>query len=430
MMVLVMVSRNTINRDTIKTGFAVALTDTFVKNIKPTGAPAGDKHTDGMGLYLLVKESGKYWRMNYRHLGKQKTLSFGVYPDVTISEARQRRDKARKQLAHEVDPGLAKQEAKQARLAALANTFEAVAQDWLEKTQADRMATTQAKITKWLTHDLFPYIGKMPISTIGPRDVLTALRHMEARGALESAQRVKQHCGNVFRYAVVTGSAERDVTQDLKGALARAVQKHYAAITEPKLAGTLMRSIFDYHGHPNVVAALKLSPLVFCRPGELRSAEWTEIDLDAAEWRIPGSKMKMKTDHLVPLSTQAVEILQGMKLLTGSKRFVFPSIGRSEDRPMSENTVTSALRGMGYGADVHTAHGFRAMARTIMDEVLNERVDLIEHQLAHAVKDPNGRAYNRTAHLPARRAMMQRWADYLDKLRIGADVIALKATAA
>jgi len=255
------------------------------------------------------------------------------------------------------------------------------------------------------------------------------LRHMEARGALDSVQRVKQICGQVFRYAVATGSAERDPTPDVKGALAKHAPAHYAAIADPKQAGDLMRSIFSYPGHPYVIAALKLSPLLFVRPGELRSMEWAEIDLDAAEWRIPGSKMKMKVDHLVPLCTQAVEILKGIKLLTGTRRYVFPSIGRSEDRPMSENTINSALHAMGYGTDKHTAHGFRAMARTIMDEVLEERVDLIEHQLAHAVKDPNGRAYNRTAHLPARRAMMQRWADYLDKLRIGADVIPIRAAA-
>jgi integrase len=231
-------------------------------------------------------------------------------------------------------------------------------------------------------------------------------------------------CGQVFRYAVASGSAERDVTQDLKGALATATPSHFAAITDPKQAGNLMRSIFDYNGHPYTVAALKLTPLVFVRPGELRTAEWAELDLDAAEWRIPGSKMKMKADHLVPLSTQAVEILRSIHPITGHGQYVFPSL-RTGERPMSENTINAALRGMGYAKEVHSAHGFRAMARTIMDEVLGERVDLIEHQLAHAVKDANGRAYNRTSHLPARRVMMQTWADYLDKLRTGADVIRL-----
>lgn len=408
----------------------MALTDTFVKNAKYTGSGLKEKHTDGFGMYLLVMASGKYWRMNYRIDGKQKTLALGVYPDVSLAKARQRRDKAREQLADGIDPGAAKQEAKQARATAQANTFEAVARDWLSKTAADRAVITQNKVTAWLEKDAFPWIGAMPIATIGPRDVLAAVRKIEARGAIDTAHRVTQLCGQVFRYAVATGSAERDVTQDLKGALTKVVKKNYAAITEPKQAGVMMRSIFDYSGHQQVIAALKLSALVFVRPGELRSAEWAEIDLDLAEWRIPGSKMKMKVDHLVPLSTQAVEILQRMKLVSGHRKYVFPSIGRSEDRPMSENTVNSALHGMGITKEMHTAHGFRAMARTIMDEVLEERVDLIEHQLAHAVKDPNGRAYNRTAHLPARRAMMQRWADYLDKLRIGADVIQLRTTAA
>jgi integrase len=409
-------------------GGFMALTDTFVKNTKPT--TAGDKHRDGGGLYLLVNASGKYWRMDYRFAEKRKTLALGVYPDVSLAKARQRRDKAREQLADGIDPGEAKKADKATQAAILANTFERVALEWVGKTKADRMASTQGKVVTWLEKDVFPYIGSKAISTIGPRDVLAALRHMEDRGALDSVQRVKQICGQVFRYAVATGSAERDVTQDLKGVFKKADPGHFAAITDPKQTGDLMRSIFNYTGHAYVIAALKLSPLVFVRPGELRGAEWAEIDLDKAEWVIPASKMKMKVDHLVPLCTQAVGILTGMKALTGTRRFVFPSIGRSEDRCMSENTVNSALHAMGYGTDKHTAHGFRAMARTIMDEVLNERVDLIEHQLAHMVKDPLGTAYNRTKHLPARRVMMQRWADYLDKLRIGADVVAFPVKAA
>ncbi|WP_426145284.1 tyrosine-type recombinase/integrase [Polaromonas sp. DSR2-3-2] len=404
------------------------LTDTFAKNIKHTGAAAGDKHTDGGGMYMLVNAGGKYWRMNYRFDDKRKTLALGVYPAVSLAKARQRRDKARELLAEGIDPSTAKKEDKQAKADAAANTFEMVARDWLAKTAADRMPTTQDKLTSWLEKDVIPFIGKMPISTIGPRDVLAALRKMEARGALDSVQRVKQVCGQVFRYAVATGSAERDVTQDLKGALAKPTAGHFAAITEPKQAGDLMRSIFDYVGHPTTITALKLSPLVFVRPGELRTMEWAEVDLDAAEWRIPGSKMKMKVDHLVPLSKQAAELLRGVQPMTGHGRYVFPSL-RTGERPMSENTINAALRGMGYSAEVHSAHGFRAMARTIMDEVMGERVDLIEHQLAHAVKDVNGRAYNRTAHLPARRVMMQTWADYLDKLRIGADVIPLRTVA-
>lgn len=407
----------------------MALTDTEARNAKPK--EKAYKLTDAQGLYLLVSTTGgKLWRMDYRFADKRKTLSLGTYPTITLLKARQRRDKAREQLADGIDPGAAKQEVKAAQAAILANTFEKVALDWLDKTKADRMASTQGKVTTWLQKDVFPYIGSKPISTIGPRDVLAALRHMETRGALDSVQRVKQICGQVFRYAVATGSAERDVTQDLKGALTKATKKNYPAITDPKQAGELMRSIYSYTGHPYVVAALKLSPLLFVRPGELRSMEWSELDLDAAQWVIPASKMKMKVDHLVPLCTQAVAILQDMKKMTGTRRYVFPSIGRTEGRPMSENTINSALRAMGYASDVHVAHGFRAMARTILDEVLEERVDLIEHQLAHAVKDPNGRAYNRTAHLPARRAMMQRWANFLDDLRIGAEVIQLPTKAA
>jgi integrase len=405
------------------------LTDTFAKNIKHTGAAAGDKHTDGGGMYLLVNASGKYWRMNYRYADKRKTLALGVYPAVSLAKARARRDKARELLADGIDPSTAKQEDKQAKADAAANTFEKVARDWLIKTKAKRAEITHLKVSTWLEKDAFPFIGNLPISTIGPRDVLDkVVRKVEARGAIDTAHRLKQLCGQVFRYAVVTGLAERDVTTDLREALVTKTQKHHAAITEPKQVGDLMRSIFAYTGHPCTVAALKLTPLVFVRPGELRTMEWAELDLDAAEWRIPGSKMKMKVEHVVPLCTQAVELLRSVQPVTGHGRFVFPSL-RTGERPMSENTINGAVRAMGYSKEVHTAHGFRATARTIMDEVLGERVDLIEHQLAHTVKDANGRAYNRTAHLPARRVMMQTWADYLDKLRIGADVIQLRPAA-
>jgi integrase len=267
-----------------------------------------------------------------------------------------------------------------------------------------------------LERDVFPVIGNAPIRTLTPRDVLSCVQRIEARGALDSAHRVKQICGQVFRFAVATALVERDVTADLKGALSVPTKASYAAITDPKKVGALMRSIYDYSGHPYAIAALKLSALLFVRPGELRSAEWAEIDFDGAQWRIPGTKMKMKVDHVVPLSTQALAILRALEPMTGHGKYVFPSI-RTDDRCMSENTVNAALRSMGYTKEVMTAHGFRAMARTILDEVLGERVDLIEHQLAHAVIDPNGRAYNRTAHLPARHTMMQRWADYLDQIR-------------
>lgn len=405
----------------------MALTDTFVKNTKPTDSPAGDKYRDGGGMYLLINAGGKYWRMDYRFADKRKTLALGVYPAVTLAKARQRREKARELLADGVDPGAAKRAERQIKTLAASNTFKAVAEQWLQATTANRASITQDKVTNWLKKDIYPYIGNMPISTIGPRDVLAVARKMEAREVFDSAKRIVQICGQVFRYAVSEGSAERDVTVDLRGALKQAEKKNYAAITDPKEAGDLLRSIFSYSGHLYTVAALKLSPLLFVRPGEMRTAEWSEIDLDAAEWRIPGSKMKMKQDHIVPLPKQAVEILRDLHPITGHGRYVFPSL-RTGERPMSENTINCSLRGMGYSAEVHTAHGFRAMARTILDEVLNQRVDLIEHQLAHAVKDANGRAYNRTAHLPARRLMMQTWADYLDKLRIGADVIQLRTT--
>ena len=405
----------------------MALTDTFVKSAKTTNK-AGEKHSDGGGLYLLVKESGKYWRMNYRFGGKQKTLALGVYPSVSLKAARGKREKAKEQLAAGDDPSIEKRKNLAAKVEASQNTFEVVARVWLKKSQADRVASTQSKVTTWLEKDVFPHIGKLPIADIRPRDVLGALRHMERRGALESVKRVKQICGQVFRFAVAEGSVERDVTQDLKGALEKHKPGHHSAITDPKQAGELMRAIHSYTGTPYTLAALKLLPLVFVRPGELRTAEWSEIDLDTREWRIPGVKMKMKADHIVPLSTQALAILQDLKPITGRGKYVFPSL-RTGERPMSENTVNGALRAMGYAQDVHTAHGFRAMARTILDEVLNQRVDLIEHQLAHKVKDANGTAYNRTAHLPARMLMMQTWADYLDKLRVGGEVIQLKGAA-
>jgi integrase len=404
----------------------MALTDTRIRHLKYNGSSAGEKYSDGQGLFLLVKASGKYWRMSYRFNAKQKTVALGVYPAVSLAHARQLRDKARKRMEEDgIDPSAAKQEEKRSRVEAATHTFDAVARQWLKKTATKRATSTQEKIQTWLEKDVFPSIGKKPISAITPRDVLATVRKMEARGAIDSAHRVKQICGQVFRYAVATGVAERDVTADLKGALAVVPRAHYAAITEPKQVGELLRAIHAYSGHPYAAAALKLSPLVFVRPGELRSAEWSEIDLDAATWRIPASKMKMGLDHVVPLSTQAMEIVCSMHPLTGHHKYVFPSI-RSSERCMSENTINAALRGMGYSKEAMTAHGFRAMARTILDEVLGERVDLVEHQLAHAVKDPNGRAYNRTAHLPARKAMMQRWADYLHKLRKGADVLPLQ----
>ena len=262
----------------------MALTNIFIKNVKHTGATSGDKYTDGRALYLLVNAVGKYWRMDYRFVDKRKTLALGVYPDVGLAKARLRRDKAREQLADGIDPAVAKREEKQEQADAAANTFEAVARIWLTKTAAKRAEVTQSRITTLLEKDVFPFIGHMPISTIKPRDVLDrAVRKIETRGSIDTAHRAKQICGQIFRYAVAIGLAERDVTTDLRGALSAIPESHFAAITEPKQAGELMRSIFDYTGHPCTVVALKLSPLVFVRPGELRTAEWAEIDLDAAE---------------------------------------------------------------------------------------------------------------------------------------------------
>lgn len=392
----------------------MALTDTFVRQVKHTGAAAGDKHTDGEGMYLHVKAAGKYWRMSYRFGGKQRTLALGVYPDVTLAQARVRRGEARAQLAQGIDPVAAKHDKKREQAAQAVHTFKSVAEEWMGKqTGAPK---TKQKRRGWLDNDIYPVIGSIPIAKLAPRDVLAVGRRMEARGVHDSAHRVVQQIGQICRYAIASTLIEMDPTSGLKGALTKPEEKHYPAITDPAAVGTLMRAIASYEGFYSVVGALRLAPLVFVRPGELRGAEWSEIDLDAAEWRIPKERMKMDNDHIVPLATQAVAILRWLEPLSGHSKFVFPGI-RSDKTSISDGAVNAALRLMGYSQDVVTGHGFRATARTIMDEVLGERVDLIEHQLAHAVKDVNGRAYNRTAHLPARKEMMQRWADYLDGLR-------------
>jgi integrase len=405
------------------------LTDIRVKNAK--AKEKSYKLTDGGGLYLEITPLGsKLWRMKFTQAsGKESRLSFGAYPAVSLSDAREARAAAQKMKSADLDPGQAKRDAKLAKTASARHSFEAVARAWLAKTAPERAESTQEKNTAWLEKNIFPEIGAMPISMIKPPDVLAALRKVESRGAIESAHKIKQICGQVFRYAVASGLAAHDVTADLKNALAVVPEAHYAAITDPAEVAELLRAIHTYKGHPYAVAALKIAPMIFQRPVELRSMEWSEVDLDRAEWIIPGKKMKMKRDHMVPLSTQATDILRSVQAISGGGKYVFPSV-RTGARCMSENTVNAALRALGYPGDVMTGHGFRAMARTILDEVLDERVDLIEHQLAHAVKDPNGRAYNRTAHLPARRKMMQRWADYLDQLRAGSAEIAVNGAAA
>jgi len=404
------------------------LTDVKVRNTKPGEKPV--KLTDGGGMYLLVTTSGgKCWRMKYRFGGKEKTYSIGTYPEISLAEARNRREEARKQLANGVDP----MEVKKAQKAAQtddSSTFEVVAREWHQKF-SQSWSLTHAKTTiERLARDVFPFIGSRPINEIKPPELLVVLRRIEPR-ALETAHRVKTICGQVYRYAVATGRAERDIAADLKGALPPYKQSHLAAVTEPAKVGELLRAIDGFTGSFVVKSALQLASLVFVRPGELRQAEWTEIDLDSAEWQIPAERMKVKSQgaHLVPLSAQAVAILRELHAKTGRSRYVFPC-HRSAARPMSNNAINAALRRLGYEKDEMTGHGFRAMARTILDEVLQIRPDYIEHQLAHAVRDPNGRAYNRTAHLAERKKMMQTWADYLDGLKAGAKVVPLKRPAA
>jgi len=400
------------------------LSDTKVRNTKPQAKEV--KLFDGGGLFLLVVPTGgKLWRFKYRFAGKEKKLTFGTYPEISLADARQRREDARKLLAKGVDPGEIKKAQKAAQVAVAENSFEVVAREWHSKFSGAWSASHAETTIGRLKLDVFPVLGAQPITEIKAPELLAVLRRIESRGALETAHRVRTICGQVFRYAVATGRAERDLAADLKGALPPYKKGHLAAIIDPKDVATLLRAIDGYKGSFVVKSAMQIAPLVFVRPGELRQAEWAEIDLDTAEWNIPAERMKMKQPHLVPLSERAVEILRELKALTGNSRYVFPS-GRSFARPMSNNAINAALRRMGFDKDEMTGHGFRAMARTILDEVLQIRPDYIEHQLAHAVKDPNGRAYNRTAHLAERRKMMQLWAGYLEGLKAGAKVIPLK----
>lgn len=401
------------------------LTDTAIRKAKPADKPR--RMFDGGGLYLEVSPAGgKWWRLKYRFGGKEKRLSLGTYPDTGLADARDKRDAARKLLAAGVDPGEQRKAEKAAGEERAANSFEVIAREWLAK--QTWVEHYRVKVEAWMANDVYPYIGARPVAELSAPEFLRVGRRMEERGAIESAHRILQTCGQVMRYAIATGRAERNPVADLKGAIAAPPERHHAAITDPAELGGLLRAIEGYAGDPTTRAALKLSALLFVRPGELRHAEWSEINLDAGEWNIPAGKMKMRQPHLVPLCGQAVAILRDLYLLTGRGQYVFPG-GRSPRRPMSNNAINAALRRMGYGTDAMTAHGFRATARTILDEVLGYRVDYIEHQLAHAVKDPNGRAYNRTAHLPERRKMMQGWADYLDGLRAGGDVVAFKRKA-
>lgn len=400
------------------------MTNMQVLKAKPQSKPI--TLFDGNGLFLLVTPSGgKLWRFKYRLGGKNKLMSLGVYPAISLSEARAKRDEARKQVANGLDPIAIRKAEKQAATEKIA-TFEVVAREWHKKFTPTWSKGHAKTIMSRMKRNLFPFIGARPMVEIKAPELLTVLRRVESRGALETAHRIRTIAGQVFRYAVATGQAERDPSADLRGALPQPQKKHLAAITDTRELASLLKAIDGYSGHFVTSCALRLAPMLFVRPGELRHAEWSEIDLDAAVWNIPAGKMKMKNPHLVPLATQAIKVLTELQKLTGAGRYVFPG-ARSTARPMSENAVNGALRRLGY-AGVMTGHGFRATARTILDEILQIRVDFIEHQLAHAVRDPTGRAYNRTHHLDERRKMMQTWADYLDGLKEGAQVIPLRTT--
>lgn len=395
------------------------LTDTAIRNAKPEAKVR--KLADEKGMYLEISPAGgKWWRLKYRIGGKEKRISLGVYPDIGLKDARDRRDEARKLIAQGVDPSENRKAAKAATVERATNSFEVVAREWYAKFAPGWNASHGTRIIRRLERDIFPWLGGRPVSEVTAPELLASVRRIEARGANETAHRALANCGQVFRYAIATGRAERDPSQDLRGALPPVRGTHFAAVTEPSRVAELLRTIDGYQGTYTVAGALRLAPLVFVRPGELRTAEWGDIDLDAAEWRYHVTKTD--SDHIVPLSTQAVSILRELHAMTGGGRYVFPS-ARGGGRPMSDNAILAAMRRMGIPKDEMSGHGFRAMARTILDEVLGFRVDLIEHQLAHAVKDPNGRAYNRTSHLPERRKMMQAWADYLDKIKAGADVL-------
>jgi integrase len=402
------------------------LTDIAVRSAKPQSKTV--KHFDGGGLYLEVNPSGgKWWRWKYRFGGKEKRLSFGVYPDVSLKAARDKRDAARRQLAAGIDPSEARKAEKLAQ--AGEGSFEVLAREWHGKFSPGWVASHGDRILRRLEKDVFPWLGKRAIAEIKASELLAVMRRIESRGALETAHRTMQNCGQVFRYAVATGRAERDPTGDLRGALPAPKEKHHASIIDPKRIGELLRAMDTYEGFFATKCALRLSPLVFVRPGELRKAQWPEIDLDKAEWRIPAERMKMREQHIVPLSRQAVVILRELEPLTnraipakpGAPLYVFPG-AHSRERPMSENAVLAALRRMGYTKDEMTGHGFRSMASTLLHEQgWNHQV--IERQLAHAERNAVSAAYNFAEHLPERRRMMQAWADYLDGLKASVEVI-------
>ena len=371
---------------------------------------------DEKGLYVEVTPAGgKLWRLKYRFGRKEKRLALGAYPAVSLKAAREARDSARSLLANQVDPGEHKKIQRTAQVTHTEDTFEAIAREWHTGKSRAWSAIHAKNVMARLQRDVFPWIGKRAIRELSVPEVLKLLRRIEERGAHETAHRVQGNCSEVYRYAIAAGRAERNIVLDLRGALQPVVKTHLAAITEPKRVGELLRMIDGYQGTPTVEAALKLAPLVFVRPGELRTAEWDAIDLDNAEWRF--TVTKTRTEHIVPLATQTMAILESLHPITGRGQYVFPG-ARNPRSHMSNNAVLTALRRMEIKKDEMCGHGFRAMARTILDEELGFRPDIIEHQLTHTVRDPLGRAYNRTSHLEERKRMMQDWADYLAKLRV------------
>jgi integrase len=391
----------------------ISLTDTAVRRAKPTALPR-NLHDTG-GLYLTIAPTGaKWWRLKYRFAGKERRMGLGVYPEVTLAEARQRRDQARAMVRDGKDPSIERQAERRKAATAADNTFNAVADEWLVE-QKLRLAAVSHEKNTWLVDQVRRDLGSRPISGIAAPDILAALDKIKARGRHETARRAKQCIGQIFAYAIEKHRADRNPVSDLRRSVVTPKSKPRAALTKPEDVGKLLRAITDYQGQPTTLAALKLAPLVFVRPGELRHAEWTELDLDIAEWRIPAHKMKMREEHIVPLAKQAIAILQVLQPLTGQSRYCFPSI-RTGDRPMSENTVNAALRALGYDKDTMTGHGFRALASTRLNE-LGWQPDVIERQLAHAERNKVRAAYNRAQYLQERKKMMQAWADYLDLLK-------------
>lgn len=391
----------------------MALTVIQVKNAKPR--EKAYKLADEKGLYLLVNPNGsKLWKLKYRFAGIEKKLSLGAYPEVSLATARDTREEAKKQLINNIDPGILKNSIKRSKKLSAENSFEAIAREWHAKFTPKWTKEHGERILIRLEQNIFPWIGRRPIMEVTAPELLSALRRVEDRGAIETAHRILQICGQVFRYGIATGRAERNLSADLAGALAPVKKKHHASITDPIEVGKLLRTINGYEGFFVTKCALQLAPLFFVRPGELRHAEWEEFDFEKAEWRIPAEKMKMREQHIVPLCTQAINILQELKAYTGESKYVFPGV-RTTKRPMSENTVLGALRRLGYTSDEMTGHGFRSMASTLLNEQGWNR-DAIERQLAHTERNNIRAAYNHAEYLPERRKMMQWWADYLDEL--------------